>query len=83
MHGVCALFYFDLILKRKYKYLVNFAMVGVFFVVCMCVCVFWVCKCGTLDYLYTRTNVLVLLAEAEVNTHAVTHLQEIDEKLEK
>lgn len=25
MHGVWALFYFDLILKRKYKYLVNFA----------------------------------------------------------
>lgn len=25
MHGVWALFYCDLILKRKYKYLVNFA----------------------------------------------------------
>lgn len=50
MHGVWALFYFDLILKRKYKYLVNF------------VCLFWlglaagsiiamslVCKCVMLD----------------------------------
>lgn len=95
MHGVCALFYFDLILKRKYKYLVNFAMVGVFWAVYMDGCALGVQMWHTLDY--TRSYVYCCVAccgwmgtRASANRIALLNnfvseqeREKIDEKLQK